>query len=943
MKHVEMYVCLFNLLGISVVVTYDISKVSADYVFKLSDNEKTLVKNRFKDDDISTSSAQPHFLKDLTTVMIDSNMVSKTALSRSTQLLSHSGLKQQTQFFMTTSAGLLQNRRRPMLESLLLNNTGVSSSRVSIQLSKSRDVSRTSPSESISVSNPVIASTSELPTSVLKTREQPNQIVPLSNLFTNNNTPFPSLPTRLTSSTEDITRIWKDMNKEVRHLVNSLMKENLPTLIRYSYESQISSSCNSALLRLLFALRRLEPWAMELIDASGKLPDGVMRGTLAAFGSYDNCLEIKETISLERKSDIITGKYCTVKIRPPLPKKPKVIKNGDIIIDPGIFSEKSVTNILASRSFFFYFVWYRVGMCVPSACSREDVEGLVKSALKKSHLVVEVPNCEMKVAEPITTTQITIISLLSVVVILVVTGTSVDISSCWITDSGKQPKRGFATKALLCFSLVKNWNKLMDTRANQQMETLNGMKMFSMLWVILGHTYYFVELFSARDIYKSFFSMNNVPFQIILNAWLAVDTFFFLGGLVMTYGVLKKMKKSGGQLNLLIEILHRYLRLTPTILFVLGILFLEPLAASGPFWKEKIMKEVTNCQLNWWRILVYVINWTDYKDMCLPHLWYLSVDMQLFIPMLVVAWLLYKWPKMGLLLTCIIIVGSATAVGIITYLEDFYPTIVLLSPDQEFSKKIATYIYLRPYTHLGPYAVGVIVGYMLVNHGNVVLPRFAKLIGWMLSVSFNLAVLLLTYPWNNGTVPGVSVSVAYASIHRIIWATGLGWTSFMSVVDQANPVKMILSWKGFVPISRLSYSLYVVHLLVIWLRVWTFRERVVFHHYDLLYQFFGHLVVSIGAACVCYLLVEAPFASLECFLLSRWQSRVTEKPKCGQMMNEPSLKVLQETVVEDETVSTKRNIVVNNGNIQSSCGTYNNGQASSQNEGYDNYSFTSRL
>ncbi|XP_076319872.1 nose resistant to fluoxetine protein 6-like isoform X2 [Tachypleus tridentatus] len=829
MKYTKLYVCLFNLLRISIVAPYDVSTVSADLA-------KNKLKDQFQFGDISTTSAQPHILKDRTTVMIDSKTISKTPLSRSMQILNHSGLKQQTQLSASTFDSLLQNSSRLMPELLLLNNTGRLSSRVSIQLLKSLDFSRTSPSESISVLNPVIASTSELPTSIPHSREQPNQIFLSSNFFTNNNTPFSSLPTRLISSletTEDITRMWKDMNKEFRHFVNSLMKENLPTLIRYSYESQISSSCNVALLRLLFALRRLEPWAMELIDASGKLPDGVMRGTLAAFGSYDNCLEIKETISPERKSDIITGKYCTIKVRPPLPKKPKVIKNGDIIIDGDIFSEKSVTNILASRSFFFYFVWYRVGMCVPSSCSREDVEELVKSALKKSHLVVDVPNCEMKVTEHMTTVQIIVISLLTVLVLLVVTATSAEISSCWITGSGKPTKRGIATKALLCFSLVENWNKLMNTKGNRQMETLNGMKMFSMLWVILGHTYYFVELFSARDIYQSFFSMNNVPFQIILNAWLAVDTFFFLGGLVMTYGVLKKMKKSEGKLNLLIEILHRYLRLTPTILFVLGLLFLEPLTASGPFWKEKIMKEITNCESNWWRILVYGINWVDYKDMCLPHLWYLSVDMQLFIPMLLIAWLLYKWPKMGLLLTCIIIVGSATTVGIITYLEDFYPTIVLLSPDQEFSKKIATYIYLKPYTHLGPYAVGVIVGYMLVNHENVALPKFAKFIGWMISVSFNLVVLLLTYPWNNGTIPGVSVSVAYASIHRIIWATGIGWTTFMSVVDQTNPVKMVLSWKGFVPISRLSYSLYVVHLLVIWLRVWTFRERVVFHHYDL--------------------------------------------------------------------------------------------------------------
>jgi len=63
----------------------------------------------------------------------------------------------------------------------------------------------------------------------------------------------------------------------------------------------------------------------SVLDASGKLPEGILSGTLSSLGAYDECLETKlggpeDVGPLSRPS---TGQYCSIDIKPFLPPKPK--------------------------------------------------------------------------------------------------------------------------------------------------------------------------------------------------------------------------------------------------------------------------------------------------------------------------------------------------------------------------------------------------------------------------------------------------------------------------------------------------------------------------------------------------------------------------------------------------------------------------------------------
>ena len=62
----------------------------------------------------------------------------------------------------------------------------------------------------------------------------------------------------------------------------------------------------------------------------------------------------------------------------------------------------------------------------------------------------------------------------------------------------------------LCFSLIKNTSRIMDTKVPAgAITSINGMRVMSMWWVILGHVYAF-QLGSSISKYYYFLSLSNI-------------------------------------------------------------------------------------------------------------------------------------------------------------------------------------------------------------------------------------------------------------------------------------------------------------------------------------------------------------------------------------------------------------------------------------------------
>merc|ERR1719265_2669770 len=102
-----------------------------------------------------------------------------------------------------------------------------------------------------------------------------------------------------------------------------------------------------------------------------------------------------------------------------------------------------------------------------------------------------------------------------------------------------------------------------------------------------GDMSYGVELFQRTN------------FTFIYNGLVSVDSFFLLSGLLVSYLLLKDLRRSHGRFNALGYYLHRYIRLTAPFLVVTLVQgFLAHIYIRGPF-EDILAHGHESCQKYW--------------------------------------------------------------------------------------------------------------------------------------------------------------------------------------------------------------------------------------------------------------------------------------------------------------------------------------------------------
>ena len=135
---------------------------------------------------------------------------------------------------------------------------------------------------------------------------------------------------------------------------------------------------------------------------------------------------------------------------------------------------------------------------------------------------------------------------------------------------------------------------------------LDGVRVLSIFWVILGHSYFFMFVYGMRN--SAEFSTkyaHQFLFTTILQGPFSVDVFFFMSAFLGGYVFLKKYPKNKRFINplqVLIAYFHRYYRLTPLLAFTLyfSAFVIYPMT-SGPGKMLVYNGNIENCKANGWR------------------------------------------------------------------------------------------------------------------------------------------------------------------------------------------------------------------------------------------------------------------------------------------------------------------------------------------------------
>ena len=80
---------------------------------------------------------------------------------------------------------------------------------------------------------------------------------------------------------------------------------------------------------------------------------------------------------------------------------------------------------------------------------------------------------------------------------------------------------------------------------------------------------------------------------------------------------------------------------------------------------------------------------------------------------------------------------------------------------------------------------------------------------------------------------------------------------------RAGPINTLLSWTAFGPVSRMNYSAYLYHILLMTIVMQNMRSYFAYSDYFMATIYCGLLVMSYGVAFLTTLWFESPFIGLE--------------------------------------------------------------------------------
>ncbi|KAK7492833.1 hypothetical protein BaRGS_00015971 [Batillaria attramentaria] len=620
-------------------------------------------------------------------------------------------------------------------------------------------------------------------------------------------------------------------------------------------------------------------WALQMIDSFGKPSPGISDGNVLWPGAYDLCRDVRVTENMTsvsgdvNETQAFSGQYCNAVF--PLPLNNSALPPGSL-------------------------TYVAEGMCIPDSCTSFDLIFIINTRLIldfNSSLRVGTVLCQYEPS--LDAKAIVAIVVCGVFVLLTLLGTVLDILLVqipkWRSDetlamftNGVNSKGerepllnthtqmyssqiGACTKLLTSFSLYTNGNKLLSMRQGAgSLTSIHGVRFISMTWVVLGHTMLAAQQFSSNYIPWLETSRERYLFQIIANAPVAVDTFFVLSGLLVSYLSLKEMARSRGRLNWFLFYFHRFWRLTPVYMMVLFLyVSVQPHLGRGPAWLAEF-NDRDNCKTTWWTNLLYLNNFVKVDKLCMGHTWYLADDMQFYVisPLIFVPFYLSPW--YGSLVAGVVFLGSTITPAILT-VEKHYPAGVMSAVEGETAESQRDYMadfYIKPYTRMAPYIVGMVAGYILYRRQTRRrMNKCVVLLGWLVAAGTAWWSLFGLYDSLAKAPIPVWQAALYNAVGRTAWGVSVAWVVFACCTGQGGFVNTLLSWGGLLPLSRLTYSVYLLHLPMMYTLVQSRDTPFYMSDMNLVMFYFGNLMLAYLLAVVVSLVFEAPMMGVERVLL----------------------------------------------------------------------------
>ncbi|KAK3855366.1 hypothetical protein Pcinc_038228 [Petrolisthes cinctipes] len=542
-------------------------------------------------------------------------------------------------------------------------------------------------------------------------------------------------------------------------------------------------------------------WLLFMPDSWGKLPDGILYGNIRPWGVMEECTIIDVNISLPFGNNLsfesrFQGRYCLVTYKRQGEEQFQ-IPNTDHLTRMGLG-----VGVLPYVSY---------GTCMPSTCTAEDLQVSIE-ALRGNESDLHV-DCYLKDEEkPLYSWDIVFIVFLAIMGTLLFLASVVDIA---INHFNKQHFRKGPLKFVLVFSAYNNLKKIFHHNTKEGPEViscLHGIRVMSMCWIVWAHSYAFMPSITSHLMHIPQLT-DDLLEQTITGAVFGVDTFFFLSGLLVTYGLLKQFTKTK-RINWIMYYVHRLIRLTPPILVTAAFMAtLSRYTQVGPLSKNVERTNIQMCRNYWWSDVLYISNFMGFDKSCLAQCWYTAVDTQLYVVApLVFLPLLYR-PKIGLPWMGVVTLLSVMIPMIITGVNSLPTGAIAFAPEADIN--IET--YTTPWYRASAYLVGMWGGVILHHFRDreLKLKVWQAVLGWVLATTVGMLVVYGMVDYNTIADPEPipqGVSIAFDGFGRGSWALAVLWVVFACHKGYGGVINSFLAHPCWQPLSRLTYCIYLTSI-----------------------------------------------------------------------------------------------------------------------------------
>ena len=477
----------------------------------------------------------------------------------------------------------------------------------------------------------------------------------------------------------------------------------------------------------------------------------------------------------------------------------------------------------------------------------------------------------------------------------------------------------FSIKTLDAFNIKSNITKIFTISSTyshnkvlNSLRVFDGVRFFSSLWVLFGHSFIFPILYGARNATEVPKLAKRFSFSIITSAFYAVDVFFFISGFMLNYSLHRSLSSLSHKSNILlckmkiiiICVIKRYIRLLPFYLFILfPITYVMPFITNGPNYYNVNMFN-KGCLKNFWKNLLYVNNVCNdnqnnvydkkiLDSMCAMHCWYLACDMQFFIVCLIVLVLFnnmknVKWIILGgmFVMSCFWQVYSV--------IKNNYSYWKFTQLDGNTLKFFQEF-YMRPEMRVCPYIMGIWFYELFVNSelyinnnnnnnnnecllskdmsnsnsSNLLLKFNNKVTSnkYLVIIFLIIALTFLNFSFWTSTIGNItslstSLSAFYNTFNKLFFVTGLAILLHLTFLSKLPFISSFLTHPIAYPISRVSYGIYMLHIYFISLFCQSYNNFYYISILDLGILAIGVFIFSFITSIFIGVIIESPFIRL---------------------------------------------------------------------------------